>query len=161
MLKTATYNSGARNRACALRLIVLVEFVVIVQIDLRIRTLCFARSKLGYTPAVPQTPAPGTDGRLRHVVMFRFRSDAPPGSVQKVEEGFKKLASEIEEIKSFEWGCNNSIEPLGEGYSHVFLVTFEDSAGRATYLPHPVRLLITINLFHFMTDYACADCLLT
>ena len=46
---------------------------------------------MGYTPAVPQTAAPGTDGRLRHVVMFRFRSDAPPGSVQKVEEGFKKL----------------------------------------------------------------------
>ena len=58
-----------------------------------------SRSKVGYTPPVPQTPAPGTDGRLRHVVMFRFRSDAPPGSVQKVEEGFKKLVCASERTR--------------------------------------------------------------
>lgn len=94
---------------------------------------------MGYKPAVAQTAAEGAEGLLRHVVMFRFRPDAPPASVQKVEEGFKRLATEIDVVKSFEWGCNNSPEPLSEGYSHVFFLTFEDEAARDAYLPHPVR----------------------
>ena len=69
--------------------------------------------------------------------MFRFRPDAPPDSVARVEAGFARLATEIGGIAGFEWGTNNSPEPLGEGYSHIFLVTFEDEAARDAYLPHP------------------------
>ena len=69
--------------------------------------------------------------------MFRFRPDAPPDGVARVEAGFARLATEIGGIAGFEWGTNNSPEPLGEGYSHIFLVTFEDEAARDAYLPHP------------------------
>lgn len=76
-------------------------------------------------------------GKLRHVVMFKFKDSATPEQIQKVEEAFAALPKKIPEIIDFEWGTNNSPEGLSQGLTHCFLLTFEDEAGRAVYLPHP------------------------
>jgi hypothetical protein len=49
------------------------------------------------------------------------------------------LPSQIQEIIDFEWGDNVSPEGKAEGYTHCFLVTFRDAAGRDAYLPHPAH----------------------
>ena len=78
-------------------------------------------------------------GRIRHVVMFRFTEDADPAAIARVEEAFAALPSQIPQIRDFEWGTNNSPEGLDMGYTHVFLVTFDNDADRAAYLPHPAH----------------------
>jgi len=75
--------------------------------------------------------------KLRHVVMFQFKSSASEGDIRKVEEAFSALPSKIPEIKDYEWGTNNSPEGLNQGLTHCFLVTFESEADREVYLPHP------------------------
>ena len=45
---------------------------------------------------------------LRHVVMFKFKDGADPAGIKKVEDAFRALPSKIKEIKSIEWGKNNS-----------------------------------------------------
>ena len=77
------------------------------------------------------------EAQLRHVVLFKFKATATTEDIQKVEKAFAALPSKIAEIKSFEWGTNNSPEGLDKGFTHCFLLTFESEAGRATYLPHP------------------------
>lgn len=74
---------------------------------------------------------------LRHVVLFKFKDTSTPEQVKEVEDAFRKLPSQIKEIKDFEWGTNNSPENLNQGYTHCFFVTFENEEGRAVYLPHP------------------------
>ena len=74
---------------------------------------------------------------LRHVVLFKFKDAATPAQVKEVEDAFRALPSKIKEIKSLEWGTNNSPEGLAQGFTHVFFVTFDDEAGREVYLPHP------------------------
>ncbi|NIJ56160.1 hypothetical protein FHS68_005358 [Dyadobacter arcticus] len=74
---------------------------------------------------------------LRHVVLFKFKDSATPAQVKEVETAFLALPSKIKEIKSLEWGTNNSPEGLAQGFTHVFFVTFDDEAGREVYLPHP------------------------
>ncbi|MEZ6123210.1 MAG: Dabb family protein [Planctomycetaceae bacterium] len=74
---------------------------------------------------------------LQHVVFFRFKKDAPEAGVKQVEEAFAELPGKIDSIKGFEWGTNNSPEKHSDGFTHCFLVTFENDAGRAAYLPHP------------------------
>ena len=74
---------------------------------------------------------------LRHVVLFKFKSDTTPGKVKEIEDAFAALPAKIDAIHDFEWGTDVSVENLAQGYTHCFLVTFRTAADRAKYLPHP------------------------
>ena len=76
---------------------------------------------------------------LRHVVLFKFKDDAKPEQVKQVEDAFRKLPSQIKEIKDFEWGTNNSPENLNQGLTHCFFLSFESEKDRDAYLPHPAH----------------------
>jgi hypothetical protein len=74
---------------------------------------------------------------LQHAVFFKFKDDADPATVKRVEQAFAELPNKIDAIKAFEWGKNNSPEPHDDGFTHAFLVTFGSEADREAYLPHP------------------------
>ena len=76
-------------------------------------------------------------GKLRHVVLFQFKEGTSEAKINEIETKFTSLPGDIPEIAAYEWGTNNSPEGLADGYSHCFLVTFDDEAGREVYLPHP------------------------
>jgi hypothetical protein len=76
---------------------------------------------------------------LRHVVLFKFKDDATPDQVKQVENAFRKLPSEIKEIKGLEWGTNNSPENLNQGLTHCFFLSFNSEEDRNAYLPHPAH----------------------
>ena len=78
-------------------------------------------------------------GKLRHVVLFKFKDDAKAEDLKKVEDAFRALPSKISTIKDFEWGTNNSPEGLADGFTHCFFLTFDNAEGRAVYLPHPAH----------------------
>lgn len=75
----------------------------------------------------------------RHVVLFQFKASATPDVVKIIEAAFRDLCSKLEFVKGFEWGINSSPEPLNNGFTHCFIVTFDDPAGRDSYLPHPLH----------------------
>jgi hypothetical protein len=75
--------------------------------------------------------------QLRHVVLFKFKDATTAEQVKQVEEAFKALPSKIKEIKSFEWGTNNSPEGLAQGFTHCFFLSFASEKDRDIYLPHP------------------------
>lgn len=76
---------------------------------------------------------------LRHVVLFKFKDGTTATDIKKVETAFLALPSKIKEVKSLEWGTNNSPESLNQGFTHCFLVTFSSEKDRAIYLPHPAH----------------------
>jgi hypothetical protein len=76
---------------------------------------------------------------LRHVVLFKFKDGTAATDIKKVEDAFRALPSKIKEIKSLEWGINNSPENLNQGFTHCFFVSFNSEADRAVYLPHPAH----------------------
>ncbi len=76
---------------------------------------------------------------LRHAVFFRFKEKSSADEVRRVVEAFRALPDKIPEIQSLQWGTNNSPEGLNDGFTHGFLLTFADEAGRAAYLPHPAH----------------------
>ena len=75
--------------------------------------------------------------KLRHLVLLKFKETATQADIYKVEQAFAELPSLIEQIKEFEWGLNNSPENLNKGYTHGFLLTFDNETDRDLYLPHP------------------------
>ncbi len=76
---------------------------------------------------------------LRHVVMYTFKDSATPAQVQEVVAAFGGLPAKIDAIVGYEAGTNVSPEGKSEGFTHVFVVTFKDEAGRAAYLKHPAH----------------------
>jgi hypothetical protein len=81
--------------------------------------------------------APSQTGKLRHVVLFKFKDTATAEQIQAVEEAFRALPGKVAEIRAFEWGTDVSVEGLAQGFTHCFFVTFDDAEARDTYLPHP------------------------
>ncbi len=76
---------------------------------------------------------------LRHVVLFKFKTEVTPAQVQEVADAFAALPKKIDVIKDFEWGTDNSPEGVAAGFTHGFLVTFADEKAREIYLPHPAH----------------------
>ncbi len=77
------------------------------------------------------------DGKvLRHAVFFSFKETASEEDIKGVSDAFAALPTKIPEIIDFQWGTNNSPEGLDDGFTHCFLLTFADEAGREVYLPH-------------------------
>lgn len=81
--------------------------------------------------------AQSDNDNVRHVVVFKYKPDASEADIQKVTDSFRDLQNKIPGIVSFEHGINNSPEGKNMGFTHVYLLTFEDAEARDAYLPHP------------------------
>jgi hypothetical protein len=73
---------------------------------------------------------------VKHVVLFKFKEGVSEAKIKELIEGYKALPGKIEVMKHFEWGADMSVENLHEGYTHCFITTFDDAAGRDAYIPH-------------------------
>ena len=87
------------------------------------------------------TDASGGESKhvLRHAVFFKFKESSTDQDIRRVVEAFRALPNEIETIKDLQWGTNNSPEGLNDGFTHAFILTFDNEQGRAVYLPHPAH----------------------
>ncbi len=74
--------------------------------------------------------------QLRHVVLFRFKDSTTDDQVAEIVNAFAALPSKIDSIIDFEHGTDISTENRAQGFTHCFVVTFADAAGRDAYLPH-------------------------
>ena len=74
---------------------------------------------------------------IRHSVLFSFKEGTDEADLEKIENKFNLLKSEISEILEFEWGLNNSPEGKTKGFTHMFLLTFKNLYDRDSYLIHP------------------------
>ncbi len=73
---------------------------------------------------------------LKHIVMYKFHDTLTAAQVEEVVDAFNKMTKQIDTVIGYEHGTNVSQEMKSEGFTHVFVVTFKDEAGRATYLKH-------------------------
>ena len=74
--------------------------------------------------------------KLRHLVLFQFKDECTKAQIKEVEQSFADLPNQIDEIIEFEWGTDVSVENRHQGFTHCFLVTFRNEAGREAYFPH-------------------------
>ncbi len=102
--------------------------------------------------------------QVRHVVVFKYKPTATDQQIQEVTNAFKALKKTIPGVVSFEYGTNNSPENKNLGFTHVYMLTFEDAKARDTYLPHPEhkkfgQLLGKLGVLEdaFVVDYSPAE----
>ncbi|MCZ6671892.1 MAG: Dabb family protein, partial [Verrucomicrobia bacterium] len=90
----------------------------------------------GCTPKSDFDSASSDATLLRHVVLFKFKDEASEAQVNAIVEAFGNLPSKIPSVVEYQWGTDVSIEGKANGFTHCFLVTFANEAGRDVYLPH-------------------------
>ena len=77
------------------------------------------------------------NGKLIHVVSFKFKPTATSAQIKEVEDAFRALKKKIPQIVSYEWGTNVSPEKHDKGFTHGFILSFKSAADRDVYLGHP------------------------
>jgi hypothetical protein len=101
---------------------------------------------------------------IRHIVIFKYKPEASEEQIGRVTAAFRDLQHKIPGILSFEQGVNNSPEGKNLGFSHIYLLTFEDAQARDSYLPHPEHKKFGVFLRElgiledvFVVDYVLGD----
>lgn len=74
---------------------------------------------------------------VKHVVLFRVKPGTPPAKVHEVFADLAVLIKKIPGLLDCSSGANASLEGLAKGFTHGFVMTFQDEASRDGYLPHP------------------------
>ena len=83
--------------------------------------------------------ASNAEGKLRHVVAFKFKEGTAREKIKEVEDAFRDLKKKIKEIQDYEWGTNVSKENRNKGCTHGFILTFKNETDRDTYIDHPAH----------------------
>lgn len=84
---------------------------------------------------------------LRHVVLFKFKDEAPAEEVEKIHQSFQNLEKAIPEIQDFEWGMNDSPENFHQDFTHCYFITFKSENDRdSIYTPHPAHQAFVASL---------------
>jgi len=101
-------------------------------------------------------------GEFRHVVMFKFNSEATADKVMELEKAFQALKKEIPEIQKLEWGTTENVEPKNDGFTHCFLVTFKSQDDVKKYLPSAAHQAFLAKLKPYLDkalvfDYTAKD----
>ena len=91
------------------------------------------------TTNLPSFSSAEESGPFRHVVSFQFKEGTTEEKKAEVVTSFMALKSKIDAIVAIEWGGTENVEPLNDGFTHTFLVSFKDKAGLELYLPHPAH----------------------
>ena len=94
---------------------------------------------------------------LRHVVLFEWADSITDDKRDELIEHFASLKDKIDVIKDFEYGSDVSVEGLAKGYSHCFIVTFEDEAARDIYLPHPDHKVFGDSVVPYLKNVLVVD----
>lgn len=94
---------------------------------------------------------------LRHVVSFQFKEEIPAERREQAVKDFLALKDEIPGIESFEGGEDISVEGLNKGFTHCFILTFENEVARDVYIPHPAHEKLAEKNKPLMKDLVVMD----
>ena len=70
------------------------------------------------------------------MAFVKFKDGTPEEEIDKVFDEVLDLTENVDGIEDYVAGPNNSPEGLNKGFTHAFIVTFQDGAARDAYLAH-------------------------
>lgn len=95
---------------------------------------------------------------INHIVLFKLKSDIRPDDIKKLAEELESLKRKIPGITEYSWGSNVSPEHKSKGYTHGFIMTFENEDYRNRYLSHPAHTeCVTKYLYPIYEDVLVFD----
>jgi hypothetical protein len=75
--------------------------------------------------------------KIKHIALLKFKDGTSEQQIEKVFADLMDLSETVPGIEDYVSGANNSPEGQNQGYTHGFVMTFENAAARDAYIPHP------------------------
>jgi len=75
--------------------------------------------------------------KVKHVALWKFKEGTPPEKIDMVLQELLDVSETIPGIEDYVSGANNSPEGMTQGYTHGFVMTFENAEARDAYVSHP------------------------
>lgn len=73
---------------------------------------------------------------IKHIVLFTFKSDITPNEINSVFNQLRHLTVVLPSLSNYSYGENCSPEHLNKGFTHAFIMDFDDAKARDAYLHH-------------------------
>ncbi|KAJ6432124.1 hypothetical protein OIU84_019391 [Salix udensis] len=93
----------------------------------------------------------------KHIVLAKFKEGVEEGEIERLIRDYADLRNHIEQIRSFEWGTDVSIENLHQGFTHVFETTFQTLEDRSVYVDHPAHVQFRTAFLHIAEKIVVID----
>jgi len=126
-------------------------------IKLSISTLFIIPLLIACNPTDKKTEKAIVEEGIRHVVLFKLNDSTSNQALEEIK-AFTAPLADIEVVKDFEFGTNNSPEGLDKGFSYSLVMQFANEYDRdSVYLPHPIHQEFVKNIQLHMTDVIVFD----
>lgn len=83
---------------------------------------------------------------VKHIVLFQFKSGITQEEINRVFYELGQLKSWIPAMKNYSYGANCSPEQLNKGFTHGFVMDFNDVKGRNDYVNHPEHNRVALEI---------------
>ncbi len=94
---------------------------------------------------------------MQHMVLLKFKPDVPAATIEKLFANLAELKTLIPGIRKFVGGPYSSHEGLNKGFTHGFLMEFDNAAARDVYLPHPEHERVKAAIIPHIDDVVAFD----
>ena len=95
--------------------------------------------------------------KVKHIVLFRFKPETSPEQIDQMFQEIMDLSETIPGIEDYVSGPNISPEKLDDGFTHGFVMTFQDIAARDAYIPHPEHERVKAIIFPLIEKVLVLD----
>lgn len=75
--------------------------------------------------------------KVKHIALIKFKEEASQEQIDKVFDDLLELSESIEGIEDYVAGDDFTKEGLNHGYTHGFIMSFQDRPARDSYMIHP------------------------
>ena len=75
----------------------------------------------------------------RHFGVFQFHPEITESKIGECFAAMAGMVGKIDGLLTFEHGPYKSDEGLNDGFTHGFIMTFDNPESRDAYLPHPIH----------------------
>ena len=74
---------------------------------------------------------------VKRIVLFTFKDGISDDTIKGIFADIAGLQDKIPGVMDFCWGPYSSSDNLNQGYTHAFILTFQNEAARDGFGPHP------------------------
>ena len=95
--------------------------------------------------------------RVKHISLFKFKDGTSQDQIDKAFEELMDVSENVPGIEDYVSGPNNSPQSLNQGFTHGYIMTFENVGARDAFLPHPEHERANTNMMPLVDSVLVFD----
>jgi hypothetical protein len=95
--------------------------------------------------------------KVKHIALIKFKEGTSPEQIDQVFDDLLELSESIPGIEDYVAGDDFTSEGLNHGFTHGFIMTFQDRPARDAYMTHPEQERVKVVVSPFLESVLVFD----